>query len=77
MLSQLLGISQGALTITKGHTSRNKTVAVDGLSQEELLKRLLDKGLSLFPLPAATPVENTKYSSPNGAEDCCPDSCCC
>jgi len=40
-LSQLLGISQGALTITKGHTSRNKTVAVDGLSQEELLKRLL------------------------------------
>jgi len=39
--SQLLGISQGALTITKGYTSRNKTVAVDGLSQEELLKRLL------------------------------------
>jgi len=40
-LSQLLGISQGALTITKGYTSRNKIVAVDGLSQEELLKRLL------------------------------------
>lgn len=39
--SQLLGISQGAITITKGYTSRNKTVAVDGLSQEELLKRLL------------------------------------
>ena len=42
-LSQLLGISQGALTITKGHTSRNKTVAASGLSQEELLKRLLHK----------------------------------
>lgn len=40
-LSRLLGISQGALTITKGYTSRNKAVAVDGLSQEELLKRLL------------------------------------
>jgi len=42
-LSQLLGISQGALTITKGHTSRNKTVAASGLSQEELLKRLQRK----------------------------------
>lgn len=40
-LSQLLGISQGALTITKGYTRRNKTVAIDGLSQEELLKRFL------------------------------------
>lgn len=40
-LSQLLGVSQGALTITKGYTSRNKIVAVDGLSQEEILKRLL------------------------------------
>ena len=40
-LSQLLGISQGALTITKGYTRRNKTVAIDGLSQEESLKRLL------------------------------------
>ena len=40
-LSRLLGISQGALTITKGYTSRNKIVAIDGLSQEESLKRLL------------------------------------
>ena len=40
-LSQLLGISPGAVIITKGYTSRNKIVAVDGLSQEELLKRLL------------------------------------
>ena len=43
-LSQLLGVSQGSLAIVKGHTSRNKTVAVSGLSQEELLKRLLHKG---------------------------------
>ena len=40
-LSRLLDISPGALTITKGYTSRNKIVAVDGLSQEELLERLL------------------------------------
>lgn len=43
-LSRFLGISQGALTITKGYTSRNKTLVVDGLSREELLKRLLGKG---------------------------------
>ncbi len=42
-LSQLLGISQGSLTITRGHTSRNKTVAVSGLNQEELLGRLLPR----------------------------------
>jgi len=43
LLSQLLDISPRALTITKGHTSRNKTVAIEGLSQEELLRRLLQK----------------------------------
>jgi uncharacterized protein (TIGR00251 family) len=40
-LGELLGISPASLIITKGHTSRNKTVAVSGLSQEELLKRLI------------------------------------
>ena len=42
-LSQLLGVSQSSLAITRGHTSRNKTVAVRGLGQEELLARLLSK----------------------------------
>jgi len=40
-LGQLLGIGKGALTIVKGHTNRNKIIAIDDLSQEELLKRLL------------------------------------
>ena len=39
-LSQLLGVSQGTLTILKGHTTRNKVVAIEGLSQEEVTKRL-------------------------------------
>jgi len=39
-LSQLLGVSQSTLTILKGHTTRNKVVAIDGLSQEEVTKRL-------------------------------------
>jgi uncharacterized protein (TIGR00251 family) len=39
-LSQLLGVSQGRLAILKGHTSRNKLVAVSGLSREEVIKRL-------------------------------------
>jgi len=42
-LSRILGISQTALTISRGHTSRNKTIAVRGLGQDELLARLLSK----------------------------------
>jgi hypothetical protein len=40
-LSQKLGVSKGSLTIIKGHTSRNKVIAIDGLSQEQVLRRLL------------------------------------
>jgi len=39
-LSQFLGVSQSSLAIVGGHTGRHKTVAVSGLSQQELLGRL-------------------------------------
>jgi uncharacterized protein (TIGR00251 family) len=39
-LSRLLGVSQTALAISRGHTSRNKMVTVRGLGQDELLARL-------------------------------------
>ena len=39
-LSKALGIGKDSLTIAKGHTSRNKVIAIDGLSQEEIIKRL-------------------------------------
>jgi len=39
-LSQILGVSKGVLTIVKGHTTKNKVVAIAGLSQEEITKRL-------------------------------------
>ena len=39
-LSRLLGVSPLSLTITKGRTSRYKTVAVKGLSQDEVRQRL-------------------------------------
>ena len=39
-LSQLLEIGTGSIAIIKGHTSRNKVVAIAGLSQEEAMKRL-------------------------------------
>ncbi|MFC1951632.1 DUF167 domain-containing protein [Chloroflexota bacterium] len=39
-LSQVLGVGKGALTIIRGHTSRSKVIAIDGLSQEELIRRL-------------------------------------
>lgn len=45
-LSRLLGVGKGSVNIIKGHTTRNKVVAIDGLSREEALKRLLPKPLS-------------------------------
>ena len=42
-LSKTLGVSQGSLTIIRGHTSRNKVIAIDGLSQEDIIKRLTAK----------------------------------
>jgi len=42
-LSRLLGVGRGSVNIIKGHTTRNKVVAIDGLSREEVIKRLLSK----------------------------------
>ena len=40
-LSQLLGMSKSQVDIIKGHTTRNKIIAIDGLSREDIMKRLL------------------------------------
>ena len=45
-LSKALAVGKGALTIVKGHTSRNKVIAIDGLSQEDIIKRLSSKPFS-------------------------------
>ena len=39
-LSELLGVSRSSLTILKGHTTSHKAVAIQGLSREEVVKRL-------------------------------------
>ncbi len=39
-LSGALGIKKSAVSIVKGQTSRNKTIAIAGMSREEILKRL-------------------------------------
>ncbi|MDD5591130.1 MAG: DUF167 domain-containing protein [Dehalococcoidales bacterium] len=41
-LSRLLGIKERDLAIIQGQTSRNKTVAVSGLSNQQVLDRLQD-----------------------------------
>lgn len=46
LLSQVLGVSKGALNISKGHTSRSKVITIDGLSQEEVIRRLSPKPVS-------------------------------
>ena len=40
-LSQRLNVSKDRLSIIKGHAARNKVVVIEGLNQEEILKRLL------------------------------------
>lgn len=40
LLSKVLGVGKSNLSLVKGHTSRSKVIAVDGLSEEEITKRL-------------------------------------
>ena len=40
-LSQVLGVGKSSLAIVKGHTSRSKVIAIDGLSEENIIKRLM------------------------------------
>jgi uncharacterized protein (TIGR00251 family) len=39
-LSEVLGVRKSAISIIKGHTSRNKVLNIEGMGQEEVLKRL-------------------------------------
>jgi uncharacterized protein (TIGR00251 family) len=39
-LSKVLGVGKSSVSIAQGHTSRSKLIAVDGLSQQEIMKRL-------------------------------------
>ena len=43
LLSKALAVGKSSLTIVKGHTSRSKVIAVEGLSQENVIKRLSSK----------------------------------
>ncbi len=42
-LRKILGLGKGSLTIVKGHTIRNKVIAVAGLSQGEVITKLTFK----------------------------------
>ena len=39
-LSRTLGVKKFAITIVKGQTSRNKAIAIEGMSREDILKRI-------------------------------------
>ena len=45
-LSRLLEVGKGSVNIIKGHTTRSKVVVIDGLSREEVMKRLLPQSFS-------------------------------
>ena len=40
LLSQFLGVGKSQISIIKGHTTRNKVIAINGLSQEDIIQRL-------------------------------------
>ncbi len=39
-LSRLLGVGKSRIGIIKGHTAKDKVIAINGLSQEDVAKRL-------------------------------------
>ena len=40
LLSRILEVSKSRLSIVKGHTAKSKVMAISGLSQDEIMKRL-------------------------------------
>ena len=40
LLSGLLGVGKSRIDIIRGHNTRNKVIAISGLSQEDIMKRL-------------------------------------
>ncbi len=40
VLSRLLGVGKSQIDISRGHTTRNKVIAITGLSQADILNRL-------------------------------------
>jgi uncharacterized protein (TIGR00251 family) len=40
-LSRILGVNKGALTVIHGRASKDKVLAIEGMSQEQIMKRLL------------------------------------
>ena len=40
LLAKALGVSKSGIKVIRGHTIRHKLIAVDGLSQDDLLSRL-------------------------------------
>lgn len=45
-LSAFLGVSKSNLTIEKGMTSRVKVIGIDGLTQDQVMERLEDLGIT-------------------------------
>ena len=46
LLSEVLGVGKNCLHIVKGLTSRNKFIAIDGLGEAEVTKRLSSSATS-------------------------------
>ncbi len=43
LLSRVLDVSKNSVSITRGHTSRNKVITIDNLHQDEVMQRITPK----------------------------------
>ena len=46
LLADTLGVPQRSVAIVSGHTSRDKTVALDGIDNDEIERRLAEAGVA-------------------------------
>ncbi len=42
-LSEMLGVSKSSISIVQGHNTRNKVIAINGLSPDDIMRRLLPR----------------------------------
>jgi len=41
LIAKTLGLSKRSIAVVRGHTSRDKLIAVDGMDRDEVLERLI------------------------------------
>ncbi|MFC2067650.1 DUF167 domain-containing protein [Chloroflexota bacterium] len=59
-LSQILGIAKSSVSIIKGHTNKNKLLAINGLSQKDIIRRFTQSG-KIRPLSSYNDITGKRH----------------